>query len=266
MNNYIDVEGSAKNINDALERAVEKALEQLGVPREEITYELIDQKKSGLFGFGDKIARVRVFYDAGAAKRTEAFLKGLFERMSVSAGLRVAEEDDRVNVTLEGDDMGIIIGRRGETLDAIQYITALAVNRGEEKFVKVSINSENYREKREEYLKRMAEKTAERAVKYNRSIALEPMVSHDRRIIHARIQEIDGVTTFSTGQEPNRRVVVAPEGGEAAGSAGKGGSQGQGAPRPAGSRPRGGHRSRGGRGGRPRNPNPNSNNGTGETK
>ncbi len=88
----------------------------------------------------------------------------------------------------------------------------------------------------------------------------------DRRIIHARIQEIDGVTTFSTGQEPNRRVVVAPEGGEAAGAAGKGGSQGQGAPRPAGSRPRGGHRSRGGRGGRPRNPNPNSNNGTGETK
>ena len=238
MNNYIDVEGSAKNINDALEKAVEKALQQLGVSREEITYELIDQKKSGLFGFGDKTARVRVFYDAGAGRRTEAFLKGLFERMSVNAAMNVAEEEDKVNVTLEGDDMGIIIGRRGETLDAIQYITALAVNRGEEKFVKVSINSENYREKREEYLKRMAEKTAERVIRYKRSIALEPMVSHDRRVIHAAVQEIEGVTTFSTGQEPNRRVVIASEGGEAANKEGQQEQQGA---------RRRGYRSRGGR-------------------
>ena len=213
MNNYIDVEGTAKNINEALEKAVEKAVAELGLAREAITYELIDQKKNGFLGLGDKTAVVRVFYEAGAASRTENFLKGLFERMSVQADMKIEEEEGRVNVTLEGDDMGIIIGRRGETLDAIQYITALAVNRGEEKFVKVAINSENYREKREEYLKRLAVKTAERVLKYHRSIALDPMAAHDRRIIHATVQEIDGVTTFSTGQEPNRRVVVAVEGG-----------------------------------------------------
>ena len=237
MNKYIDVEGSAKNINDALEKAVAAALAQLGRSREEITYELIDQKKGGLFGFGEKTAKVRVFYEEGAKQKTEEFLKGLFERMHLSASMSIEEEEDRVNVTLEGDDMGIIIGRRGETLDAIQYITALAVNRGEDKYVKVALNSENYREKREDYLKRMAEKTAERVKRYNRSIALEPMVSHDRRIIHATVQDIEGVTTFSTGTDPNRRVVVAPEGGEnKSGQAHKGG------------RSRNGYRPRGHRG------------------
>ena len=254
MKNYIDVEGSAKNINDALEKAVEKALAQLKLPREEVTYELIDQKKGGLFGLGEKTAKVRVFYDAGPARKAEAFLKGLFEQMKVNANMTIEEEEDRVNVTLEGDDMGIIIGRRGETLDAVQYITALAINRGEEKFVKVSINSENYREKREDYLKRIAEKTAERVLRYNRSIALEPMVSHDRRIIHATVQEIEGVTTFSTGQDPNRRVIIAPEnangepaapaeGGEKSGSSETGRSR-------SGNRGRNGYRPRGSRGGR----------------
>ena len=243
MNKYIDVEGSAKNINDALEKAVAAALVKLGRSREEITYELIDQKKGGLFGLGEKTAKVRVFYEEGATHKTEEFLKGLFERMNVSATMQISEEDERINVTLEGEDMGIIIGRRGETLDAIQYITALAINRGEEKYTKVAINSENYREKREEYLKRMAEKTAERVKHYNRSIALEPMVSHDRRMIHATIQEIEGVTTFSTGSEPNRRVVVAPEGGENKEGAHKGNS---------GNRSRNGYRPRGHRGGRSR--------------
>lgn len=212
MNNYIDVEGSAKNINDALEKAVEKALAQLNLTREEITYELIDQKKGGFLGLGEKTATVRVFYEAGPAYRTEKFLQGLFERMSVQAKMKIEEEEGRVNVTLEGDDMGILIGRRGETLDAIQYITALAVNRGEETYAKISINSENYREKREEYLQHLAAKTADRVLKYNRSIALDPMAAHDRRIVHAAVQDMPGVTTFSTGQEPNRRVIVAPEG------------------------------------------------------
>ena len=209
MNNYIDVEGTAKNINDALEKAVEKAVAELGLAREAITYELIDQKKNGFLGLGDKTAVVRVFYEAGAASRTENFLKGLFERMSVQADMKIEEEEGRVNVTLEGDDMGIIIGRRGETLDAIQQLTNYSINRGgESKRARVQIDAENYREKREESLERLAQKVAGKVVKYRRNVTLEPMNAYERHVIHAALQDHPDVTTFSTGTEPNRRVVV----------------------------------------------------------
>ena len=209
MNNYIDVEGTAKNINDALEKAVEKAVAELGLAREAITYELIDQKKNGFLGLGDKTAVVRVFYEAGAASRTENFLKGLFERMSVQADMKIEEEEGRVNVTLEGDDMGIIIGRRGETLDAIQQLTNYSINRGSEKNrVRVQVDAENYREKREQSLERLAEKVAGKVTKYRRNVTLEPMNAYERHVIHTALQDTPGVTTFSIGTEPNRRVVV----------------------------------------------------------
>ena len=209
MNNYIDVEGTAKNINDALEKAVEKAVAELGLAREAITYELIDQKKNGFLGLGDKTAVVRVFYEAGAASRTENFLKSLFERMSVQADMKIEEEEGRVNVMLEGDDMGIIIGRRGETLDAIQQLTNYSINRGSEKNrVRVQVDAENYREKREQSLERLAEKVAGKVTKYRRNVTLEPMNAYERHVIHTALQDTPGVTTFSIGTEPNRRVVV----------------------------------------------------------
>ena len=209
MNNYIDVEGTAKNINDALEKAVEKAVAELGLAREAITYELIDQKKNGFLGLGDKTAVVRVFYEAGAASRTENFLKGLFERMSVQADMKIEEEEGRVNVTLEGDDMGIIIGRRGETLDAIQQLTNYSINRGgESKRARVQIDAENYREKREDSLERLAQKVAGKVVKYRRNVTLEPMNAYERHVIHTALQDTQYITTFSIGTEPNRRVVV----------------------------------------------------------
>ena len=207
----IEVEGTAKNVNEAIEVAVSKALTELSLPREEITYELLERGKTGFLGLGGVWVKLRIFYEVGMTRKTEEFLNGLFELMNVKADVVAAEgEDGRVDVKLSGPDMGLLIGRRGETLDALQYITSLAANKGNEKFVRVTIDSENYREKREESLENLANRIADKVIKNQRSMTLEPMSPQERRIIHSCLQSKEGVTTFSTGQDPNRKVVIAP--------------------------------------------------------
>ena len=138
-----------------------------------------------------------------------SFLSGLLERMGIQADIEISARDNGgINVNLSGSGMGAIIGRRGETLDAIQHLTNYAVNRGSDKHLHISVDAENYRSKREESLARLAEKMAEKAIKYKRSMALEPMNSYERHVIHTALQNYEGVTTSSTGVEPNRRVVV----------------------------------------------------------
>ena len=138
-----------------------------------------------------------------------AFLSGLMERMGVDAQIEIAPRDNGgINVNLSGSGMGAIIGRRGETLDAIQHLTNYVVNRDSDKHLHISVDAENYRAKREESLTKLAEKMAEKAIKYKRSMALEPMNSYERHVIHTALQNYEGVTTSSTGVEPNRRVVV----------------------------------------------------------
>ena len=138
-----------------------------------------------------------------------SFLSGLLERMNVKAGIEISSrENGGVNVNLTGGGMGAIIGRRGETLDAIQHLTNYVVNRGSDKHMHISVDAESYRSKREESLTKLAEKMAEKAIKYKRSMALEPMNSYERHVIHTALQNYEGVTTSSTGVEPNRRVVV----------------------------------------------------------
>ena len=138
-----------------------------------------------------------------------SFLSGLLERMNVKAGIEISpRENGGVNVNLTGAGMGAIIGRRGETLDAIQHLTNYVVNRGSDKHMHISVDAESYRSKREESLTKLAEKMAEKAIKYKRSMALEPMNSYERHVIHTALQNYEGVTTSSTGVEPNRRVVV----------------------------------------------------------
>ena len=138
-----------------------------------------------------------------------SFLSGLLERMNVKAGIEISPRDNGgVNVNLTGGGMGAIIGRRGETLDAIQHLTNYVVNRGSDKHMHISVDAESYRSKREESLTKLAEKMAEKAIKYKRSMALEPMNSYERHVIHTALQNYEGVTTSSTGVEPNRRVVV----------------------------------------------------------
>ena len=224
--------------------AINAALAELGLDRDDVSVEILERAKSGFLGIGASPAVVRVSYEAEdepapveetvvveavevevsapaadepayyAAVRQ--FLTGLLDRMGVKANIAISARDNGgINVELSGSGMGAIIGRRGETLDAIQHLTNYVVNRGSEKHLHISVDAENYRSKREESLTKLAEKMAEKVIKYKRSMALEPMNSYERHVIHTALQNYEGVTTSSTGVEPNRRVVVSyvkPEG------------------------------------------------------
>lgn len=216
------------------EEAVAAALEELGMERDDVSVQVVERAKSGFLGIGATPAIVRVEYEApDEPEDTEApaeekfvpkaapadedpqyaeirkFLTGLLERMGTEADIEIsAREGKGVNVNLSGPNMGAVIGRRGETLDAIQHLTNYVINRGNEKHMHISVDAESYRAKREESLVRLAEKMAAKVIKYKRSMALEPMNSYERHIIHTALQNYEGVTTSSTGSEPNRRVVV----------------------------------------------------------
>ena len=151
-------------------------------------------------------------YTEGVKAATESFLRGLLDRMGVKADITIRDRDNGgLLVELSGPGMGAVIGRRGETLDAIQHLTNYAVNRGSDKRCHISVDAESYRAKREESLVHLAEKMAAKVVKYKRSMALEPMNSYERHVIHTALQNYEGVSTSSTGTEPNRRVVVSYE-------------------------------------------------------
>ncbi len=148
--------------------------------------------------------------DDEKAQAIRAFLTGLLEHMECSADIRVYQpEKGRYKVILEGKQMGALIGRRGETLDAIQQLTSYSVNRAGGGRVRVQLDAEGYREKREQSLQHLARKVAGKVVKYRRSVTLEPMNAYERHVIHTALQDVPGVTTYSTGTEPNRRVIVA---------------------------------------------------------
>ena len=233
------------------EAAIAAALEELGLDRDDVSVEIVERAKSGFLGIGASPAVVRVQSEApdeeletvaeAAAEspaaapveaqpaaapaapaaavdepegyaRIRAFVSGLLEHMGIQAEIEITARDNGgVNVNLSGSNMGAVIGRRGETLDAIQHLTNYAVNRGSDKHMHISVDAESYRAKREESLVRLAEKMAAKAIKYKRSMALEPMNSYERHVIHTALQDYEGVTTSSTGTEPNRRVVVSYE-------------------------------------------------------
>ena len=233
------------------ELAIRAALEQLKLTEDDITYEILELGRSGFLGIGAVPARVRVSYDDGQSepkpvktqpvkapakkpetaqksepkkaeqrqyaagsqeKEVESFLRGLLERMGVECTIDISErEGGGLEVKLDGPDMGAVIGRRGETLDAIQHLVNYAVNRGSDKRCHISVDAESYRAKREESLVHLAEKMAAKVLKYKRSMALEPMNSYERHVIHTALQNFEGVSTSSTGTEPNRRVVISYE-------------------------------------------------------
>lgn len=149
------------------------------------------------------------------AKAAVQFIDGLLVKLGVEghAFVTAQSEDDHLRIEIEGPDMGPVIGRRGDTLDAIQYLTSLVLNRGTEEHIRLTIDTENYRGKRAESLERLARKMAGKVARYHKPMTLEPMNPYERRIIHSALQDYRGVTTHSTGTEPNRRVVISPEGG-----------------------------------------------------
>jgi spoIIIJ-associated protein len=206
------IEKQASTIEEAFALALAE-LEQLNIDTNSVEREVLEKGKSGFFGIGAVPARVRVSYEeitpAGEAK---AFVDGLLRHMGINGEAFPSEaEDGQIILDVRGDDMGAVIGRRGDTLDAIQYLTSLTVNRGKEEHIRIAIDTEGYRAKREESLQRLARKMAGKVLKYHKNMTLEPMNPYERRIIHAALQDYKGVTTYSTGSEPNRRVVVALE-------------------------------------------------------
>ena len=277
MIKFIDMTGKTED------EAIRRALEQLGLERDDVSVEILERAKSGFLGIGGSPATVRISYDDGQpepkpepvkpepksaapkaekkpvycaevlqkevrarekqereAKRGErraepkaekaphepvvlgeeirdekseqirTFLSGLLEHMDAKAEVKVYEvEKNRYKVILEGEKLGALIGRRGETLDAIQQLTNYSINRGgESKRARVQLDAENYREKREESLERLAQKVAGKVVKYRRNVTLEPMNAYERHVIHTALQDTQYITTYSIGTEPNRRVVV----------------------------------------------------------
>ena len=199
------IEKSAKT----KEEAIELALSELGASIDEVDVEVIEEGSKGFLGIGSKDAVVKVTYSDSSEKRAEKFLGGLFEILGEEVKVDVKKNNDDLAVELSGPDMGIVIGKRGETLDALQHLTSLVVNRGDLDFVKVSLDTENYREKRVMALEKLALKLAGKVAKTGRNTSLEPMNAYERRIIHATLQDHDKVTTYSVGQGMKRKVVIA---------------------------------------------------------
>ena len=260
MRQYIDVTGKTEN------EAISKALEQLGLDRDDVSVEILERAKSGFLGLGSCPAKVRVSYgeeeepvvipaapekkpeqpkkpapekrperkpkpekpekvekapkaapvqdlgeevDDEKAQAIRKFLTGLLAQMESEAVIKVYQpEKGRYKVILDGQNLGALIGRRGETLDAIQQLTSYSVNRTGGR-VRIQLDAEGYREKREQSLQHLARKVAAKVVKYRRSVTLEPMNAYERHVIHTALQDVPGVTTYSTGVDPNRRVIVA---------------------------------------------------------
>ena len=271
MRQFIDVTGKTE------EEAINRALEQLKLDRDDVSVEILERAKAGFLGLGSCPAKVRVSYgedeepaapaqpkaekvredkpkaekpraekkpaekpqrreepvkkelapkteeaqtvkvpedlgeevDDERAQEIRKFLSGLLQQMEVQAEVKVyLPEKGRYKLFLEGQGLGAIIGRRGETLDAIQQLTSYSVNRTGSR-VRVQLDAENYPAKREQSLERLANKVAGKVVKYRRSVTLEPMNAYERHVIHTALQEVPGVTTYSTGVDPNRRVIVA---------------------------------------------------------
>ena len=207
MTKFIEKEAATRD------EAIQLALAELGMDRDDVSVEVLEEGKMGFFGIGAVPARVRVSYEESTpVTEAKAFVDGLLQRMGIQGeAVPLEGEDGQIILDIRGDDMGAVIGRRGDTLDAIQYLGSLILNNALDEHVRLSVNTENYREKRAESLERLARKMAMKVVKSHRSMTLEPMNPYERRIIHAALQDFNGVTTYSTGTEPGRRVVIAPD-------------------------------------------------------
>ncbi len=196
----------------SVEEAKEKLVEALGVPAESISFEVITEpvkKALGLFGGAD--AEVKGTITGSPAEAARAFLMNVLTKMGVAdATVSIEEKDDTYVLAVEGEDLGFIIGRRGETLDALQYLVSLVANRVDNSYYRINIDIGNYREKREKTLVSLAKKIGGQAARTGRRTSLEPMNPYERRIIHTTVQDIEGATSWSVGSDAARHVVIGP--------------------------------------------------------
>lgn len=199
-------EFSAKTVDEA----VTQACIELGTTSDQIEYEVIDKGSSGFLGIGSKDAVIKVRKKFSVEGNVREFLGSVFKAMNmeVEVLINVNEEDHVIDIELKGEDMGILIGKRGQTLDSLQYLINLAVNKQSEEYYKVKLDTEDYRKRRKETLENLAKNIAYKVKRTKRPVSLEPMNPFERRIIHSALQNDRYVTTHSEGDEPNRYVVV----------------------------------------------------------
>ena len=197
-----------------IDEAVANAAAQLGVNADDLTYEVIDEPKKGLFGIGAVPAKINAVYTLKGEDLALEFVKKLVSDMQldVTVDMKYCPEREGMLIDIQGEGAGLLIGHHGDTLDSIQYLANLAANKkvdGEKRaHVKITVDAENYRAKREETLRSLARRMADKVLKYKKSVMLEPMNPYERRIIHSEIQGIAGVSTNSIGSENNRKIVI----------------------------------------------------------
>ncbi len=200
-------EKTAKSVSEA----TELALQELGADESEVKVEVVEEGAKGFLGLGAKEAVVTAELIDVKKVAAKKFLSELFGAMNLEVEIKIESDGNNLNIELVGDDMGIVIGKHGDTLDSVQYLTSLAVNGISDEYVKVNIDTENYRQKRYDTLVALSERLAQKVAKTGRKHTLDPMNPYERRIIHANLQSNEEVTTFSIGQEPFRKVVIAPK-------------------------------------------------------
>ena len=203
------IEISAKTIDDA----VTAACQQFAITSDKLEYEVVEEGKAGILGFGAKPAIIKARVKATLEDIVKDFLKDVFAAMNVEVVVNIDynEEEKLMNIDLTGDDMGMLIGKRGQTLDSLQYLVSLVANKDTEDYVRVKVDTENYRERRKATLENLAKNMAHKVKRIRKSVSLEPMNPYERRIIHAGLQDDKYVTTHSEGDEPYRRVVITPK-------------------------------------------------------
>lgn len=195
-----------------IESAVESALTELGANRENVEVEVLEEPSKGLFGFIKvKPARVKVTLKEGPSEKAHNLLKEIIDKIGIKADISIVEKEHGVFINMTGPDLGMLIGRRGETLDSLQYLVNLSVNKKLEAKKKVILDIEGYRNRREKTLQKLAQKLAEKVRQRGRNVVLEPMSSQERRIIHNALQGRDDIYTYSEGEEPYRKIVISPK-------------------------------------------------------
>lgn len=205
---YIEI--SAKTVSEAITEACQK----LGVTSDRLDYQVIEEGSNGFLGIGSKPAVIKAAVkteEISVEDKAKRFLNDVFAamNMNVVVSVKYDEAAEEMEIDLSGDEMGVLIGKRGQTLDSLQYLVSLVVNKGSENYIRVKLDTENYRERRKETLENLAKNIAYKVKRTRRPVSLEPMNPYERRIIHSALQNDKYVTTYSEGEEPFRKVVVA---------------------------------------------------------
>ncbi|MFS0638919.1 RNA-binding cell elongation regulator Jag/EloR [Mesobacillus foraminis] len=196
-----------------VEEAVKSALAQLNTPKDRADIEVMDEGKKGIFGiFGSRPAIVKVTVKADPFEEAVKYLKKISEQLGAPANIEVKQDGKQVHFILTGDKIALLIGKRGQTLNSLQYLTQLVINKHSDQFFTVLLDAEDYRRRRNDTLVQLAERLAQKAVKTGREVALEPMPSYERKVIHTALVGNKKIRTYSDGSDPHRHIVIAPAG------------------------------------------------------